>query len=119
MNKARIKETLLVITLGFIALYMKFEKLWLLYIAFGVGFGGLVSGRLAGLIHKGWYKLGDVLGFIMSRIVLGTLYYVILVPTGALAKLFRKDFMYLRKRNDSYYHERNHLYRPEDLTDPW
>ncbi|HYW96717.1 MAG TPA: SxtJ family membrane protein [Bacteroidales bacterium] len=119
MDKAKVKETILTITIGFIALYMAFHHVWMLYVSFGVGLAGLLSGKLAGLIHKGWFKLADLLGYVMSRIVLGTLFFLVLVPVGAMAKLFRKDFMFLEKRNGSYYHERNHLYKPEDFTDPW
>ncbi len=119
MDKAKVKETILTITLGFIALYLVSGKLWLLYISFLVGVTGLLPGPLSLFIHKAWMKLADILGYIMSRIILGALFYLILVPMGALSKLFRKDFMFLNRRDDSYYHERNHLYRPEDFNDPW
>ncbi len=119
MDKVKIKETILTISLGFIALYLVFDRIWLLYIAFGVGLSGLVSNRLSAWIHTAWFNLADIMGYIMSRIILGSLFYVILVPVGALAKLFRKDFMYLEKRDGSYYFERNHSYKSEDFTNPW
>ncbi len=119
MDKVKIKETVLTITLGFIALFLMFHKVWLLYAAFFTGLTGLIPGNLSLLVHNGWMKLADALGYVMSRLILGALYFIILVPVGALARLFRNDFMFLGRREDSYYHERNHLYRPEDFTDPW
>ena len=119
MDRAKIKETILTITLGFIALYLVFHQVWMLYVSFLIGVTGLVSDTLSSFIHRAWFKLADIMGYMMSRLILGSLFYLILVPVGALAKLFRKDFMFLKKRDDSYYFERNHVYRPEDFTDPW
>ncbi len=119
MDKVKTKETILTITLGFIALYLAFDRVWLLYVAFATGVTGLFSQYAALVIHKAWMKLADILGYIMSRIILGAVFFLILVPVGALAKIFRKDFMYLKRRPGTYYHERDHQFTPQDFNDPW
>ena len=47
------------------------------------------------------------------------LFLVILIPVGTLSKIFRKDFMMLKRRNSSYYRNRNHVFVADDLNDPW
>jgi predicted membrane protein len=38
-----------------------------------------------------WMKVGLVLGWIQTRIILGFVFYVVLLPTGLIAKCFRDD----------------------------
>lgn len=41
--------------------------------------------------YRGWMKLGLVLGWVNSRVVLLLVYYLLFVPIGALLRLFGKD----------------------------
>ncbi|AFH50426.1 Hypothetical protein IALB_2723 [Ignavibacterium album JCM 16511] len=43
--------------------------------------------------HKLWIGLSLVLGFVMSRVILTILFYVVVTPIGLLAKLVGKKFM--------------------------
>jgi hypothetical protein len=43
--------------------------------------------------HKLWIGLSLVLGFVMSRIILTILFYLVVTPIGLLAKLVGKKFM--------------------------
>lgn len=43
--------------------------------------------------HKLWMMLALLMGFVMSRVILTLLYYVVLTPIGLLAKLVGKKFM--------------------------
>jgi len=40
-----------------------------------------------------WTKIGNVLGFINSRIILGIMFFVLIFPIGLILKLFGKDSM--------------------------
>ncbi len=40
-----------------------------------------------------WLKIGNVLGFINTRIILGLMFFVMIFPIGMLLKLFGKDSM--------------------------
>jgi hypothetical protein len=70
-------------------------------------------------IHNAWFWIAEKLGFVVSRVVLGITFIVILLPVAALSSLFRKDFMMLKKREHSYFRDRDHVFKPEDLQDPW
>jgi uncharacterized membrane protein len=41
--------------------------------------------------YQGWVKLGEVLGFINSRIIMVLMFVVIFVPVGLLFRVMRRD----------------------------
>jgi hypothetical protein len=43
--------------------------------------------------HKLWMMLALLMGFVMSRVILILLYYLVLTPIGLLAKIVSKKFM--------------------------
>jgi len=55
-------------------------------------------------VNELWLKVGNVLGWINSRIILGVMFYLLIFPIGLLLKLFGKDSMNrkLEKGADSY-----------------
>jgi len=79
----------------------------------------LVAPRLLKPINKAWVKIGDVLGFINSRIILGVMFFLLIFPIGLVLKILGKDSMN-RKYNkdlDSYRkvvipRNKNHLEKP-------
>lgn len=65
-------------------------------------------------------KLAEAMGFVMSKIILSVLFFLVLVPVALLARLKRKDPLMLKKRTKgSYFIERNHTYTPDDLSRAW
>ena len=56
-------------------------------------------------IYKAWMILSLLLGWLMTRIILIVLFYLIVTPIGLLAKLFDKDLLNLKfnKKADSYW----------------
>jgi Saxitoxin biosynthesis operon protein SxtJ len=44
-------------------------------------------------VHKAWMALALVLGWFMTRLLLGLLFYVGFTPIGLLARLFGKPFL--------------------------
>jgi hypothetical protein len=55
-------------------------------------------------IHKGWMMVGQVMGWINTRIILGIVFYFIVTPIGIARRLLGKDPMgrHLRADLDSY-----------------
>lgn len=119
MKKEKTLEAFLVIATGFLLLFFLYKKEWMLYTAFGAGITGIFIKPLASLIAKGWYKLGELLGFVVSKIVLSLLFYILLVPISLLYNLFNKDTLALKKQNKSLWHTRDHEYLPSDLKNIW
>jgi hypothetical protein len=118
-ESVRYRETLLVIVLGFSLLYLFLDHTWLLYVAVLSGIPGLVSLRLNRWIHLGWYFIGEKLGFVVNKIVLGIIYLLVLVLMGMLSRLFRKDILNIQGKGGPAYHLRKHQYTPEDFENLW
>ena len=49
--------------------------------------------------------LANILSWVMSRVILSILYYIVITPIGLIARIFRKQFIELKwdKSKDSYW----------------
>jgi hypothetical protein len=47
-------------------------------------------------IHKVWMTISIILGWIMTRVILSVLFYLVVTPTSWLASLFGKQFLDLK-----------------------
>ena len=61
--------------------------------------------------HKLWMMLALLMGFVMSRVILTILYYLVLTPIGLLAKVVGKKFMPLGfdKNAATYWEKRSEV----------
>ena len=59
-------------------------------------------------LYLAWMTFATIVGWIMTRVVLSILYYVITTPTGLLLRRFNKQFLELKwdKSQDSYWNWR-------------
>ena len=115
-------ETILVIATGFLILHIVLEIKLLLWIALGISILYLVFPSLGKKIVWLWGKIGEILGWINTRILLTIVFFIFLMPVAFIAKLFSKDKLQLKKKigsNTSYYIERNHQYQKKDLENVW
>lgn len=78
---------------------------------------GIVSVTFLGLVlfapatltplNRLWFKLGKLLSKIVSPVVLGILFYLLLTPVALLTRCFGRDELLIRKRKvNSYWIER-------------
>lgn len=76
------------------------------------GFGWLVASAIVGLItiispnllaplNKAWMKLGDLMGKVISPLVLGVIFFVLITPIAIISRLFGRDELRLKKANVS------------------
>jgi hypothetical protein len=65
--------------------------------------------------HKLWMMLALAMGFVMSRVILTVLYYLILTPIGLLAKIVGKKFMPLGfdKNAKTYWEKRENIVKQQ------
>ena len=54
-------------------------------------------------LNRIWTRFGFFLGSFISPIVMGILFFAIVTPTGFLMRIFSKNFMNLKKNNDTSY----------------
>ena len=119
MKKEKQLEAIVVIVTGMILLYFVYKSLVFLYIGFGVGVSGIAVKPLAKLIATAWYKLGDLLGLVVSKVVLGLMFYVLLTPIAFFHNLFNKDILHLKRSTGSLWIKRDHNYQAKDLKNTW
>lgn len=60
-----------------------------------IGLGLALPASLKHIYHI-WMKVGYVLGWINTRILLGVIFYGMITPMGLIMRLFKKDSMHRR-----------------------
>ena len=65
----------------------------ILYICAALTLFALVLPKALYPIHIFWMKLGAVLGWINTRIILGIVFFLVVFPIGLVLKVMGKDFM--------------------------
>ena len=69
---------------------------------------GLMNSKILNPLNKLWFKFGILLGKIVSPLVMGIIFFLVVTPIGLIMKLFRKDLLNLKyNENKSYWIEKN------------
>ena len=64
---------------------------------------GIKNSKLLTPLNKLWMKIGNILGNIISPVVMGIIFFFIVTPTGLILRLFKKDVLNLKKNNSNTY----------------
>ena len=88
---------------------------WTLWIGFIGLIIGLTSPRLLYFPYKFWMKLGVTLGWVNSKIILGLVFIVVLLPIAFVMRLTGYDPLRIRRTGEKTYRE-NIKERKIDLT---
>ena len=68
---------------------------------------GLLNSKLLNPLNKIWFKFGIVLGKIISPLIMGIIFFLVVTPTGLIMRLLRKDILNLKyNQNSSYWIEK-------------
>ena len=119
MDRSKTLETSLVLTTGFLLIYLLTKNDLFLYLAFAFGITGIFVKPLAKYIAIAWFKLAELLNYIVSKIILGTLFFVVLFPVSLLYKISNKDKLRLKKSKSSMWIKRDHKFTSGDLENIW
>ena len=83
-------------------------RLWSLIISIVFLFLGLVNSKILNPLNKLWFKFGIFLGKIISPLVMGIIFFLVVTPIGLLMRLLNKDLLKLKfNSNSSYWIEKN------------
>lgn len=119
MKTAHEKDTIITIMAGCIIMYGIFSLTVFWMIALAIGIASITSNRLTHWIHSVWFILAIMFGYVISRFILCIIYIIVLLPIAIIAKLFRKDIMMIKRSYPSYFVERDIVYQPRDIENPW
>ena len=64
---------------------------------------GLLNSKLLTPLNLVWTKFGELLGKIISPIVMGIVYFAIITPMGIFMRLIRKDLLKTKLSNNNSY----------------
>ena len=69
---------------------------------------GLINSKILNPINKLWFKFGIFLGKIISPLVMGVIFFIVITPIGLLMRLLNKDLLNLKfNKTSSYWIEKN------------
>lgn len=83
-------------------------RIWTLYIGFPSLFLGILKPRSLFYPFKLWMKLGLALGWVNSRIILGLVYILVVLPISFVMRTFGYDPLRIKQNNKKTYREYKH-----------
>ena len=110
-------ETIVVLVSACIVLYLFRPYREFLWFALTLSAVSVFFPAIAKKIHLAWFKLAEALGYIMGKVLFTVVYIFILLPLSVISR--KKVSMELKRKEGSYFKERNHLYIKEDLDNVW
>ncbi len=98
-------------------LYLKNASLFLITLILILGVGlfiiGILKPHFLAPASKAWYLLGELLGRVVSPIVLGIIFFLLITPVAIIGRLLGRDELALRRKStNSYWIDR----QPESIT---
>ncbi len=64
---------------------------------------GLTNSKILNPLNKLWFNFGIFLGKIMSPVIMGIIFFLVVTPIGLLMRLFGKDILNLKFNNKATY----------------
>jgi len=79
-------------------------RYWSLIISFVFLLLGITNSKILTPLNIMWFKIGILLGNIISPIVMSIIFFLIVTPISIIMKIFGKDLLSLKKnKNKSYW----------------
>lgn len=119
IDKSKILETSLVLTTACLIIYVISSINLFIYISISFGLIGIFIKPFAKYITILWFKLAEFLNFFVSKIILGILFYLLLVPISMIYRISNNDNLQLKKTKKSNWIMRNKTYSYSDLENIW
>jgi len=76
---------------------------WLIYLSALTALVTLFAPTLLGPLNRIWQRVGAILHAVVSPISLAIVFFVVMMPTGLIMRLFGKDLLRLRRNKESTY----------------
>ena len=78
-------------------------RLWSLVFSFIFLVLGVLNSNILTPLNKLWFKFGILLGKIISPIIMGIIFFLVVTPIGLLMRLLGKDILNLKYSNNKSY----------------
>jgi large-conductance mechanosensitive channel len=85
-------------------------RIWLLFFSIVFLILGLLNSKILSPLNKIWFKFGILLGNVVSPIIMGVVFFLIVTPISITMKLFGKNFLNLKKdKKKTYWIKKNEI----------
>tara|TARA_B100001123_G_scaffold344797_1_gene391944 strand:+ start:633 stop:1019 length:387 start_codon:yes stop_codon:yes gene_type:complete len=78
-------------------------RYWLIFISLGFLILGILNSKVLTPLNKIWFYFGITLGKIISPVVMGIIFFLVVTPTGIIMRLLGKDILNLKKNTKATY----------------
>ena len=83
-------------------------RIWSLIVSTVFLFLGLINSKILTPLNKMWFKFGLILGRIVSPVIMGVIFFLVVTPTAFIMRLVGKDLLNLKfNKRKSYWIEKN------------
>ena len=80
-------------------------RVWTLFISMPAGILGILRPGLLLYPYRAWMKLGHILGWLNSHIILGLVFLIVLQPIALIMRIFGHDPLKRKKLSKKSYRE--------------
>ncbi|MBU2913423.1 MULTISPECIES: hypothetical protein [Reichenbachiella] len=119
MNRETALETIVVLALASLVASLWLEIGWLVYLSIGLLTLALISKRLTLVIGRVWLIFSRYLGVVMNYVTMFVIFYFFLVPVSFFQRLTGSNHILKKKKGNSHFYTRNHLFSQKDIERPW
>lgn len=119
MSREKALETMVVLALASLIAFLWLDVSWIIYLSIGLLTISFFSKRLATMIAKGWLSFSFYLGVVMNYIIMFIIFYFFLIPLSFFQRMVGSNQILRKKKGNSHFHQRNHLYSDKDIENPW
>ena len=79
-------------------------RFWSVFISLLFLILGIINSKILTPLNKVWFKFGIFLGKIISPIVMGLIFFLVVTPIAFLMRMLKKDLLNLKfNKNNSYW----------------
>ena len=78
-------------------------RIWSIIISLVFLILGLINSKVLNPLNKLWFKFGILLGKIISPLIMGLIFFLVVTPIGILMRILGKDLLNLKYNNNKTY----------------
>ncbi len=78
-------------------------RLWSLLVSLIFLILGLLNSKILNPLNNLWYKFGLILNKVISPLIMGIIFFLIVAPIGILMRILKKDLLNLKYNNKKTY----------------
>ena len=122
ITKDQCRDTGMAMVLLLLLVDIRAKRGWVLFAAIVLLVLNMTVPRIYRPIAVLWLGLSDLLGSVVSRVLLSIVFFLVVTPIGVFRRLIGKDSLKLRAFNaskQSVMLERNHTFVAKDLETPF